>query len=272
MDGSRYSILNFTANGRNVQYRRAFTVSGTGNAEILMVGGGGGGGDGNAAGGGGGAGAVLLGNLTLVPGDYNIIVGPGGRPAGEPGNNGENKPGYCGQHTRLQFPSGQTVTAYGGAGANGYMGPFRIDGATRASCESWNFGGGGAGPDNNHNSHTALTGSRPRYSSDQLSNVNVTEYKNFGHNYPDAQGRQVGGGGGGAGGNGEHPQTHPTSPPRTPATRATNSCTTPARPKLHVVASFHIFPQGMCRLMSISCAGRGTYAQATPIGGPADSG
>ena len=141
----------------------------------------------------------------------------------------------------------------------------RIDGATRASCESWNFGGGGAGPTNNNNCNTALTGSRPRYSSDQLSNVNVTEYKNFGHNYPDAQGRQVGGGGGGAGGNGEHPQTHPTSPPCTPATRATNSCT-PQAPCGCLVPHF------FTRQTHVDFLCGTWYAQATPIGGPADSG
>ena len=57
----------------------AFTVQGrTGIAEVLLVGGGGGGGDGSAAGGAGGAGAVVIGNITLMPGQYRVAVGHGG--------------------------------------------------------------------------------------------------------------------------------------------------------------------------------------------------
>ena len=219
MGNRRYAILNLTATSERgfdptTAYRRAFTVAGGGTAELLMVGGGGGGGDADA-GGGGGAGAVVLGTIALVPGNYDVIVGAGGLAAGQPGvpgtsDAGSYSPGHCGQHSRLRFPSGQIVTAVGGAGGNGIGGNFRVPSPLMvdwglsfplpaASCHSWNFGGGGAGT--NAGIRAALTGSLPRYDSAPYNNVNVTEFKTSGHNYPDANGRRVGGGGGGAGGN-----------------------------------------------------------------------
>lgn len=69
-----YFIHTFT----NANEVETFTVTGSGEVEVLLVGGGGGGGAYN--GGGGGGGQVLNDTLTLTAGVYRIVVGAGGEP------------------------------------------------------------------------------------------------------------------------------------------------------------------------------------------------
>ena len=108
-----------------------FVVTGRGAAEVFLIGGGGGGGDGNPGGGGGGAGALIIGNISLAPGQYRIAVGLGGGPiAGD-------MEGACGHDTFVIFPNGQRITAAGGAGGSGHSNP--------SQCTA-KGGGGGAGP------------------------------------------------------------------------------------------------------------------------------
>lgn len=106
-------VLTFTQNG-------GFKVNKTTTVELLMVGGGGGGGknknDKNnyqGGGGGGGGGVVHKESLTLMPGDYSIVVGEGGAVNVNGGN------------TMISGAADFILTAYGGgAGANcgGYAG------------------------------------------------------------------------------------------------------------------------------------------------------
>lgn len=119
-DGS-YTVHTFTSSG-------TLDVTGSGDAEILVVAGGGSGGGGYwSGGGGGGAGGVAYASAyPLTEGSYAIAVGAGGSsPAGfVVGNNGTNS------------SIGSIVTAYGGGGGGGY-GDDGLNGGS----------GGGAGAD-----------------------------------------------------------------------------------------------------------------------------
>ena len=63
-----YAIHTFTNSGTIV-------VAGSGKVEVLVVGGGGGGGMHQHAGGGGGGGGVVTQELTVVAGEYPVVVG-----------------------------------------------------------------------------------------------------------------------------------------------------------------------------------------------------
>lgn len=105
-------VLMFADNG-------TLTVNAATTVELLMVGGGGGGGVNSTSqvlqggAGGGGGGVVHKESLTLMPGDYSIVIGEGGA-VGENGGN-----------TTISKSTDFILTAYGGgAGANngGYAG------------------------------------------------------------------------------------------------------------------------------------------------------
>ena len=111
-------VLTFTQNG-------GFKVNKTTTVELLMVGGGGGGGanknDTNnyQGGGGGGAGGVVhKESLTLMPGDYSIVVGEGGAVSENGGN------------TTISGASDFSLTAYGGGAGANYGGNAGKNGAS----------------------------------------------------------------------------------------------------------------------------------------------
>jgi cysteine-rich repeat protein len=83
-DGN-YKIHTFTSSG-------TFTVTGSCNAEVLVVAGGGSGGGGHYVGGGGGAGGLIYNSsFPLTAQNYNVVVGQGGyNAAKELGVNGQN--------------------------------------------------------------------------------------------------------------------------------------------------------------------------------------
>ena len=127
-----YAVHVFTNNGE-------FVVKGAGiDADILLVGGGGGGGAGH--GGGGGAGGVVLTNLVLSSGAYQVRVGSGGAGAAG-GINSDLVEKYAknGEESVFAFSDGTSISAAGGGGgASGTVknGQVGRDGAS---------GGGGAG-------------------------------------------------------------------------------------------------------------------------------
>ena len=142
-----------------------FVVTGRGAAEVFLIGGGGGGGDGNSGGGAGGAGALIIGNISLVPGQYRIAVGLGGGPT-----YGDHE-GACGHDTFVIFPNGHRITAVGGAGGSGYNNP------SQCTAKS---GGGGAGPTGRNRGSPVPKNDWPGvpgYSSDSVAYVNVTEHR-----------------------------------------------------------------------------------------------
>ena len=125
--GNGYKYHTFTSPG-------TFTITGSGDFEVLLVGGGGGGRDGGgAAGGGGGAGGLTyIPSTTQSGGSYPVVVGPGS-PA-----KGYASPADTPVASRVSSIFGNSVDGGGDAGSY----PPEGDGSPGGSG-----GGGGAYPD-----------------------------------------------------------------------------------------------------------------------------
>lgn len=135
-DGTDYQVHTFTSSGN-------FTVlSGTKNADILIVAGGAGGGNDNA--GGGGAGGLLYygietpktpngGRVTLTSGTYPIVIGAGGAGAA---NSGGGAPFAV---------NGSNTTAFGYTAIGGGYGASSEVGAGSLPGQPGGSGGGGNG-------------------------------------------------------------------------------------------------------------------------------
>ena len=131
--GNGYKYHTFTSSG-------SLVVSGTGTAEILMVGGGGGTGPyGDSRAGGGGAGGLIYWNsMPLANDTYPVTVGDGGPAAtGSPGNGGNS---VFGPGTPVHL-----VALGGGAAGAGTRG-------SQTNAESGGSGGGGCGFEGGTNS------------------------------------------------------------------------------------------------------------------------
>lgn len=141
----------------------SLSCTGTGNAQILVVGGGGGG---NGQSGGGGAGGLVFNNsYSLSDGTYSVTVGLGG----------------TGTDNGSQSSFSNTIIAYGGGGA--------ITGNTCCKAGVNGGSGSGAGRSSSANAGTAIAG------------IGGTSYGNDGGLSTSGQ-WQGSGGGGGAGGDG----------------------------------------------------------------------
>ena len=184
--GQSVTTLSGTTKTEMFQYDEIVTVYSNarirvatkGRFDILLVGGGGAGGASDSGGGGGGGGVVYLQNVSVEPGDYDVVIGSGG--VYDVGLN---------RYSRYEgFNGGDTsvfgFTAYGGGGGSkGCSGAF---GASGGGAGAW--GGGtsrygitGAG---------SCSGGGAAYGAQGFAGGSCT---NIGHWYA------YGGGGGGAG-------------------------------------------------------------------------
>ena len=162
----------------------SFTVSGDGNADVLVVAGGGGGSV--PYGGGGGAGGVIFfPNAPVTSGNYPVTVGTGG--PGNPSNNPDaGGPGVYGAIPGNPSSIGGSLSlvAVGGGRGGGYQFPAQAGGS-----------GGGA------NGNGPGDGNAAAQQPSQPGNSGLYGYGNQGGSVPTSQ---YGGGGGGAGGAGEN--------------------------------------------------------------------
>ena len=181
--GNGYKYHTFTSSG-------SLVVSGTGTAEILMVGGGGGTGPygDSRAGGGGGGGLIYWDSMPLANDTYPVTVGDGGPAAtGSPGNGGNS---IFGPGTPVHL-----VALGGGAGGAGPRG-------SQTDGEDGGSGGGGCGFEGGTNA-----GSGTQTTASPIP-ANSRTY-GFGTNGGGTNPHNGGGGGGGAGeaGNTDDPPT-----------------------------------------------------------------
>jgi hypothetical protein len=209
-----YRIHTFTSSG-------TFSVTGSDNVEVLVVGGGGGGGGSTGAGGGAG-GFIYNGSYAVSPGSYTVTVGAGG--AGGVNNVGANG----GNSVFDTLPAigggagganaGTDEGQNGGSGGGGsYVGDFGIAGtgtagqgndggvATQWTTPHRTGGGGGAGTAGSDGSTTVLGDGGAGLSSDISGSTTWYAGGGGGGTYQGAGGSGgLGGGGQGAGGGGSY--------------------------------------------------------------------
>jgi len=171
--------------------RATFTVTGHGEAEVLLVAGGGAGGAGT--GGGGGAGGLIhITNYKMLPGTYEVFVGMGGY-------NDTNHTGSDGDDTTLRhIETGRVLLARGGGyGASTESGSTNPYSSSSLNGYGGHEGGSGGGNTRYYTTTYAGVGKQPSDTFDGMDTYVATGFGNDGGNSTNSS---YTGGGGGAGG------------------------------------------------------------------------